>query len=213
VERGSVQAGVEVGSLLDRGLAEIGLEVTEPQREALLELARLVDRWGERINLTGHRGPSEIVKGLLLASIALAAHLPEVESLADLGSGAGIPGLPIAILRPSCSVTLVEARLKRHHFQRVAVRALHLGNAAPILGRAERLEPKPHAAAVAQAVARPEAALELMIPWIAPGGLAVLPGGPKPPCVAHPRAGPARSIRYRLPCGGAQRSLWIARIS
>jgi 16S rRNA (guanine527-N7)-methyltransferase len=213
VERGSIQGAVESSSLLARGLAELGLEATALQRDALLDLARLVERWGARMNLTGHRDLIEIVKGLVLGSAALVAQLPEIESLADLGSGAGFPGLPMAILRPRCRVTLVEARLKRHHFQRAAVRALGLGNATPILGRAEELEPAPHAAAVAQAVSRPDAALELMIPWIAPGGLGILPGGPEPPRVAHPRASEVRLVRYRVPCGGPERSLWLAVIA
>jgi len=199
--------------LLDRGLDELGLPATTAQREALIDLARLVDRWGARMNLTGHRGLLEIVHGLVLGSAALVAQLPEIESLADLGSGAGFPGLPAAILRPRCCVTLVESRMKRHHFQRAAGRALGLGNATPIRRRAEEFEPPPHAAAVAQAVARPDAAVALMIPWIAAGGLAILPGGSDPPRATHPRVSQARVIRYRIPCGGPERTLWVARVT
>lgn len=198
--------------LLDQGLGELGLAASQPQRDALLDLARLLDRWGARINLTGHRGLSAIVRNLLLDAVALVAQLPEIESLADLGSGAGFPGLPAAILRPSCRVTLVESRLKRHHFQRAACRALGVRNVAPVLGRAEELEPSPHAAAVAQAVARPEVALALMVRWLAPGGLAVLPGGPDPPRVTHPRLRPEGVLRYRVPCGGSERTLWVGRM-
>ena len=177
-----------------------------------MALARLVERWGARMNLTGHRDLVEIVRRLVLGSAALLAQLPEIESLADLGSGAGFPGLPAAILRPSCRVTLVEARMKRHHFQRAAVRTLGLGNATPIRGRTEELEAFPHAAAVAQAVARPDAALALMIPWIAPGGLAILPGGSDPPCAKHPRASGECVIRYRIPVGGPERTLLVAQV-
>jgi 16S rRNA (guanine527-N7)-methyltransferase len=199
--------------LLDRGLAELGLPATAGQRGALLDLARLVDRWGARINLTGRRGLLEIVQGLLLDSAALVAQLPEVESLADLGSGAGFPGIPAAILRPRCRVTLIEARMKRHHFQRAASRALGLHNATPILGRAEDLEPSPHAAVVAQAIAQPGAALALMVPWVASGGIAILPGGADPPCATHTRVNLERMIRYRIPCGGPERTLWVGRVA
>ena len=50
-----------------------------------------------------------------------------------------------------------------------------------------------------------------MIPWIAPGGLAILPGGSDPPRAAHPRVSQERVIRYRIPCGGPERTLWVAR--
>ncbi len=198
-------------SLLDRGLRELGLPASEAQREALLDLARLVDHWGARINLTGHRGFLEVFRGLVLGSIALVAELPEAESLVDLGSGAGFPGLPAAILRPRCRVTLVEARLKRHHFQRAAIRELGLDNARPILGRAEELEPSQNAVVVAQAVARPESALELMAPWAAPGGIVILPGGIVPPSATHPSVSLERMGRYRVPCGGPERTLWVGR--
>ena len=213
MERGSIQGVAESRSLLDRGLGELGIEVTVPQREALLELADLVDRWGARLNLTGHRGLLAVVQGLILGSAALVAQLPEVESLADIGSGAGFPGLPMAVLRPGCRVTLVESRLKRHHFQRAALRSLGLGNVKSVLGRAEDLEPFPHVSALAQAVAPPDSALALLIPWIVSGGLAILPGGPEAPQPAHPRASRQRQIRYRVPCGGPERTLWIAQIT
>ena len=201
----------EPGQLLDRGLDELGLEAAPAQRQALLELAQLLHRWGARINLTGHRGLVEIVQNLLLDSAALVAQLPELESLVDLGSGAGFPGLPAAILRPSTRVTLIESRLKRHHFQRAACRALDLANATPVRGRAEELEPSPHAAAVAQAAARPEKALAWMASWVLAGGMVILPGGAAPPRASHPRLRLDQVIRYRVPCGGAERTLWIGR--
>jgi 16S rRNA (guanine527-N7)-methyltransferase len=201
----------EPRSLLDQGLDELGLKATPAQREALIGLAQLLERWGSRINLTGHRGLSEVVRNLVLDSVALVAQLPEIESLADIGSGAGFPGLPAAILRPACRVTLIESRLKRHHFQRAACRALAIDNVVPLRGRAEELEPSPHAAVVAQAVARPELALALMVPWLVPGGLAILPGAGTPPEVLHPGIQSARVARYRVPCGGRERTLWLGR--
>ena len=181
------------------------------QREALLGLARLVDRWGERINLTGHRGLEAIVRRLVLDAVALAAQLPPLDSLADLGSGAGFPGLPVAILRRSCRVTLVEAHAKRHHFQRAACRELSIRNARPVLGRAEQLEPTPHAAAVAQAIAPPAEALALMLPWVESGGWVILPGAAEPPRIEDSRVRLERIARYAVPCGGPERSLWLGR--
>ena len=119
-----------------------GIEVapSDSQIDELLALAALVERWGERINLTGHRGLEGILQGLVVESVALCGALPEVESLVDLGSGAGFPGLPIAILRPECHVRLVDSRRRRHHFQREATRALGLDNVDLVLGRAEEVQ-------------------------------------------------------------------------
>ncbi len=193
------------------GLEEIGLEATAPQRQALLELARLVDRWGSRINLTGHRGLDTIVRRLVLDAAALVAVLPDLPSLADLGSGAGFPGLPVAILRPNSRITLIESREKRHHFQRAVCRELGLANATPVRGRAEQLESTPHAAVIAQAMARPMAALPPMLRWVEIGGRLLLPGGAQAPVLDDPRFETEEILRYRVPLGGVDRSLWIGR--
>ena len=72
------------------------------QLDALLTLASLLAKWSQRLNLTAHRALDAIVRRLLLEAAALAAQIPIVASLADIGSGAGFPGLPIAVLRPEC---------------------------------------------------------------------------------------------------------------
>lgn len=199
-------------ALLAAGLEELSLEIRADQLEALLALARLVESWSARINLTGHRGLRAIVQGLILEAVALATRLPEVGSLADLGSGAGFPGLPLAILRPRCRVTLVEARQRRHHFQRAACRSLEIANATPLQGRAEQLEPELHDAVVAQAMARPSRALQWMVPWCRIGGLLVLPlsagSGHSP---SDERVSGGQRWDYRVPCGGPDRTLWIGR--
>jgi 16S rRNA (guanine527-N7)-methyltransferase len=146
--------------------------------------------------------------------VALAVHLLQVPSLVDLGSGAGFPGLPLAVLRPECALLLVEAREKRHHFQRAAVRALKLGNVETVWGRAERLPARPRAAVIAQAVAEPSRALPWMIPWAEIGGWLALPGGEHPPEIApHPSVTPERIVAYAVPCGGPKRTLWLGRRS
>ena len=74
---------------------------TDPgQLERWEKLALLLERWSQRINLTGHRGALAIAERLLLEAAALSQVLPAAETIADLGSGAGIPGLPLAICRP-----------------------------------------------------------------------------------------------------------------
>lgn len=199
--------------LLDVGLSGLGLEVAAEQKQKLLGLADLLLDWGARINLTGHRDRVRIVGQLILDAAALLSVLPEgLQSLADLGSGAGFPGLPLAILRPGLQVTLIESRERKVHFQRAAQREFGLSNAVSRRGRAEELEPTPHGAAVAQAMAKPTRALEWMLPWVEAGGLILLPGGPDPAEeFEHPAVQFERLWRYELPGGGPRRSLRIGR--
>lgn len=197
--------------LLGSGFDELGVEVTGHQMDSLLLLSQLLFRWSKVINLTGHRTVHEIVKRLVLDAAALAVHIPAVSSLADIGSGAGFPGLPIAVLREEIQVVLIESRERRHHFQCEAIRALGLGNVRARLGRAEQLSEPECSAAIAQAVA-PSDALPLLFRWVEPGGLLLFPGSERPPALPQdPTVVLERSIEYRVPCGGPARTLRIAR--
>ncbi len=197
--------------ILQEGLRQVCPNATADQAEALLEFSILLAEWSERMNLTGHRGLEAILSRLVLEAAALSTALPETESLADLGSGAGIPGLPLAILRPACRITLVEARERRHHFQRAAIRHLNLENAEPRLGRVEDLEPEAHAAVVAQAMAPPIKALDWMLPWARSGGILAIPGSAAPPLVPeHADVVSETVVPYRAPAG-PDRTLWIGR--
>ncbi len=197
---------------MQAGLAALPAAVGPAQADSLFSFARLLERWSGRMNLTGHRSLEAIIERLILDAAALSQGLPEFESLADLGSGAGLPGLPFAILRPQCRVTLVESRERRHHFQRAAVREIGIPNARPLRGRAEELEATPHAAVIAQALARPERALAWMVRWAEPGGLLLLPGGKNPHQVPElPDVFFETCLRYRSPGRTSDRTLWIAR--
>jgi 16S rRNA (guanine527-N7)-methyltransferase len=179
----------------------------------LLRLAALLERWAQRINLSSHRDVESIAARLILDAVALARCLPPANGLVDLGSGAGFPGLPLAVLRPECAVLLVEAREKRHHFQRAAVRELGMGNVEALCGRAEQLEPQPRDLAIGQAMAKPEQALRWLTPWARIGGWLALPGGETPPRIEHDPEAVAfeRVADYVVPCGGPRRTLWLGR--
>jgi 16S rRNA (guanine527-N7)-methyltransferase len=196
--------------VLADGFAELRLPLESGALERFEKLALLLDRWSQRINLTGHRGTIQIAERLLLEAAALSQVLPDADTLADLGSGAGIPGLPLAICRPHCSVRLVESRERRHHFQRAAIRELSLDNATAVLGRAEQLEVQPSGGVIAQAIARPDQALAWMRPWVARGGWLALPTVPGPlPDHADLQSG--QVVRYSAP-RGPERAVWIARL-
>jgi 16S rRNA (guanine(527)-N(7))-methyltransferase RsmG len=194
-----------------------GVEELSLDAELALPLARLCDllaHWSARMNLTGHRTPVAIARRLVLDARALGAVLPVATpaSVADLGSGAGFPGLPLAILWPHCQVTLVEARERRHHFQRAAIRTLGLANVSPRRARIEEIDAEPHEVVVAQALAQADRALEWMLPWVAPGGWIVLPRSVGAPALEAPLClEDARTHSYVVPLGGAARTVWIAR--
>jgi 16S rRNA (guanine527-N7)-methyltransferase len=198
--------------VLLEGLGELSLDPDATQIADLLHYIALLADWSQRINLTAHRSPDAIARRLILDAAALGCRFGPVASLADIGSGAGLPGVPLAILWRDCRVTLIEPRKKRHHFLRAVVREIGLGNVVARLGRAEDLEPEPHAAAVAQAVADPSQALEWMLPWIEVGGRAVVPGSDRPAGVPeHEDVVGEGWGAYRVPCGGVGRTVWIGK--
>jgi 16S rRNA (guanine527-N7)-methyltransferase len=208
----SADTSLHLGRVLREGLQELGCVASQGQRQSLLQLAQLLSSWAPRVNLTGHRSPESIVRRLILDAAALFQTLPEFASLVDLGAGAGFPALPIAVLAPRRQVLLVESRERRHHFQRAAVREMHLENAALRRGRIEALTPEPGDVVIAQAVGPPAKVIPHMLRWARQGGLLVIPGGPTPP-----DPGPLDGVRdaqvqeYRVPLGGPKRTLWIAR--
>ena len=116
----------EVASDLDNGLKAMGLDAA--LAKPLLAYLTLLVRWNRTYNLTAIRDPREMVTRHLLDSLAMAEHVSS-GSLADLGTGPGLPGIPLAITHPQLQVTLVESNGKKARFMREAVRQLGLSNA------------------------------------------------------------------------------------
>jgi len=112
---------------LKAGMAELGLATASDQIEALLDYVELLFRWNGTYNLTAVRGVGEMIDRHVLDSLAIAKFV-RGETLADIGSGAGLPGIPLAILEPSRSVTLIDSNGKKARFLREAVRVLSLPN-------------------------------------------------------------------------------------
>jgi len=201
-----------IKTLLDRGFSELGEPLSPLARERLVTLGCELERWSARINLTGHRDAETITRRLVLDAGALLQRLPPFDSLADLGSGAGFPGLPMAVLEPARHFVLVESRERRHFFQREIVRKLELQNVALVRGRFEHAPAEACDLVIAQAVARPAVLVPAMLRWSRPGGLLVVPGGESAEAAALDRRVDApRSVEYRVPLGGPRRTAWLAR--
>ena len=107
-----------------------------PQLSAYLDL---LVRWNARTNLTAIRDPEEMVRRHFGESLFAAQHVGTPATLLDLGSGAGFPGIPIALARPEIAVTLAESQGKKSSFLREVVRTLDLKNVEVWAGRAEAL--------------------------------------------------------------------------
>jgi 16S rRNA (guanine527-N7)-methyltransferase len=125
---------------LDRGLAELALRLPGDAPAKLLAYLELLAKWNRTYNLTAIRDPLRSVSHHLLDSLAVLPELP-AGVLADVGSGAGLPGIPIAIAEPARRVTLNEATAKKGAFLRQAVIELGLANAEVHVGRVERWRP------------------------------------------------------------------------
>ena len=154
---------------LHRGLAALALDA-DALAPPLLAYLALLDRWNRTYNLTAIRDPGEMVTRHLLDSLAMHAFV-EDGALADLGTGPGLPGIPLAIAKPRLRVTLVESNGKKARFLREAVRTLKLGNACVAESRAEALqEPNTYDVLTARA-------LDTLAGIIKVGGHLLKPGG------------------------------------
>ena len=124
-------------SLLEPVLDRIGLSPTNDQILRLSQHYTILTQWNQRVNLTSIREPRAIVERHFGESLFLAVHLPKAKTVVDVGSGAGFPGLPLAVARPELTVTLVESIEKKAVFLKEASRELE--NVRVEQGRAENL--------------------------------------------------------------------------
>jgi 16S rRNA (guanine527-N7)-methyltransferase len=195
------------GTALDRGLEELALELPAGARERLLCYTALLAKWNRTYNLTAIRDPLAMVAHHLLDSLSVLPHLPLREDnarLADAGSGAGLPGIPLAIARPRWHVALAESSQKKAAFLRQAAIELTLDNVEVYEGRVEAWRPQPRFELV---ISRAFAALADFIAacrhLVTPGGsLAAMKGAP--PQDLRPGY---TLIRLRVPFLDAQRHL------
>ncbi len=123
---------------LESGLDALAID--RAHATPLLDYLALLDRWNRTYNLTAIRDAREMVARHLLDSLAMAPFVADVARLADLGTGPGLPGIPLAIVRPSLQVALVESNGKKARFLREAVRRLALANAQVVESRIEAFD-------------------------------------------------------------------------
>lgn len=125
---------------LDHGIDALGLDLPASARERLLAYLKSLERWNRTYNLTALRSLDDMVTRHVLDSLAVAPLLDGDRCL-DVGSGAGLPGIPLAIAAPGRHWTLLDASGKRVRFLRHVVAGLGIGNVSCVQSRVEDYEP------------------------------------------------------------------------
>jgi 16S rRNA (guanine527-N7)-methyltransferase len=126
----------ELGRRLENGVAEIGLSLGRDERNKLLQYLALLEKWNQVYNLTAIRDREKMISGHLLDCLAVIPYVTGARVL-DAGSGAGFPGIPVAVARPDIQVVLLDSNHKKAAFLRQAVADLQLKNATVVCERVE----------------------------------------------------------------------------
>jgi 16S rRNA (guanine527-N7)-methyltransferase len=185
-------------------VAALGLELPAEAGERLLRYVELLAKWNRTYNLTAIREPGEMVSHHLLDSLAVLPHLPDGarSRVADVGAGAGLPGIPLALARPQWQVTLNDSSQKKCAFMRQAAIELDLRNVQVHEGRVEQWVPgEKFGIVISRAFAQLERFIAACSHLVSPGGvLAAMTG-------ARPQAARCTVVALRVPGLGARRHL------
>ncbi len=172
--------------LLQNRLCAQGVAADGDAAEKLLVYQELLQLWNERLNLTGDASFEALLDAHLMDSLtplALDGLLPQGATLIDVGTGAGFPGIPLAVARPDLKITLLDSQNKRLTFLEEVIRALGLSSAVTLHARAEdaardvRYRER-FSVAVARAVAPLPVLMELLLAFVSPGGISIAYKGP-----------------------------------
>lgn len=197
---------------LARGIAALGVTVPAAAQQTLLDYLALIGKWNRVHNLTAIRESGEMVTHHLLDSLAVLPHLPGRRVL-DVGSGAGLPGLVLAIVHPDWPVTVLDSNQKKAAFLRQAVIELKLANVEVVCERVEKLDrPQAYDVVISRAFSDLAAFVAAALPWVAPGGVLAAMKGVYPreeiaqlPATVRQR----QDIALTVPGLGAERHLLL----
>jgi 16S rRNA (guanine527-N7)-methyltransferase len=131
---------MSLAATLDHGITTLGLNIAQPVQQKLLDYLALLAKWNKVHNLTAVRDAEDMVTLHLLDSLAILPHITG-NRLLDVGSGAGLPGIPIALARPEVQVTVLDSSHKKTTFLRQAKAELGLDNLQVICSRVEQYQP------------------------------------------------------------------------
>lgn len=175
----------DLASALSEGAMRLGLDLDATQQARLLEHQALIGRWGRTYNLTAVRDPGQMLVQHLLDSLALVSPLRRhtggaPRALLDVGSGAGLPGIVLAVSCPELSVSCVDTVAKKAGFMRQVGVELGLRNFVSVHARVETLASKPWDVIVSRAFASLGDFVALTRSLIAPEGVWIAMKGKRP---------------------------------
>lgn len=166
---------------LASGIAALGLELPAQAWDQLLRYLALLQKWNRVYNLTAIREPGRLVTHHLLDCLAAMPHVPGTSTLVDVGSGAGLPGIPLAVARPGQEVTLLDSNHKKGAFLKQVVIECGLENVRIQVGRAEDWSPAPRFdLAISRAYSDLAGFAEACAGLVAPGGTLIAMKGVYP---------------------------------
>ncbi|MFZ3402490.1 16S rRNA (guanine(527)-N(7))-methyltransferase RsmG [Aeromonas salmonicida] len=142
-------------------LMQAGIVITDTQKTQLVQLVELLHKWNKAYNLTSVRDPDAMLVKHILDSLVVSPHL-HGERFIDVGTGPGLPGLPLAIINPDKQFVLLDSLGKRINFIRQVIQELGLTNVTPVKSRVEEYQPDVGFDCV---LSRAFASLEDMLSW------------------------------------------------
>lgn len=145
---------------LNQGCESLGLNLKDQQISQLLTYVQLLDKWNKVYNLTSVRDPQEMISRHVLDSLAILPYLSG-DSLLDVGTGAGLPGIPVAIANPEVVVTLLDSNSKKTRFLQQVKAELNLSNITVVHGRVEHAELPKFATVTARAFSTIDVIIDL----------------------------------------------------
>lgn len=172
-------------NLMKEAAADVNMNLSEEQYDKFMKYMRLVQEWNQKINLTAITEDEEFIKKHFIDCIKAfkSDELKNAKNLIDVGTGAGFPGLPIAIMREDLNVTLLDSLNKRINFLNIVIDELGLKNVITIHSRAEDGARKKELRenfdiATSRAVANMTVLSEFCLPYVKVGGHFVALKGP-----------------------------------
>lgn len=132
---------MSLSTAIAEGLDAMGLDLPEAARQRLEQHLELIAKWNRVHNLTAIRETDQMVVLHLLDSLSVLPHLEAAHTILDVGTGPGLPGIPIAIARPDAAVTLLDSSHKKCAFLKQAKTELALGNVEVVCDRVENWKP------------------------------------------------------------------------
>ncbi len=202
--------------LLKKGLKEMVIQYSDEQIRSFMTFLAELKKWNRAYNLTGLKTDEDIIVKHFLDSLLYIKALPEgALQLADAGTGAGFPGIPIKIIRPEINITLIEASRKKSAFLRHIIRTLGLTDINVLEQRLERLgkeHEKAYDVIVSRATFSIKEFLKAACPFVRKGGRLVLNKGPKAAEeIKESNAANAvmEILKFRLPVKNDERNLIV----